>query len=80
MKTDINLAATILSGLLASGHYTIAGDDNDCPKLEKVDNGKGCKDMHVYSRFTTLAIEHALDLCDELEEQIELNEKLRQED
>lgn len=76
MKTDINLAATILSGLLASGHYTVAPDDDDGPRLEKTDNGKDYKDTCVPCRFTTLAIEHALDICSELEEQIEINEKL----
>ena len=80
MKTDINLAATILSGLLASGHYTIEGDDDDGPSLEKTDNGNDRIKSNFPKRYSTIAIEHALDLCDELEEQIELNEKLRQED
>lgn len=78
MKTDIHLVAIILNGLLASGRY-IYGDDDGGAKLLKTDEGKDFKE-YCARRFSTNAIEVALEIHDELIEQIEINERLDKEE
>lgn len=73
MKADIQIVATILNGLLASGHYTFPGDDDDGPKPAKFDNGKDYKE-YVSRRFTTAAVEDSFEIYDEILDEIDRRE------
>ena len=76
----LGVALPILQGLLASGHYTIPGNDEDAVKIERVDNGpdwKGDDGNPTFARRkSAIAIEDALSLAKELLDQIRLDERI----
>ena len=72
----LKVALPILQGLLASGHFTFPEPDNstDSSKIQSNDNGEDWKNDEAFAkRYTSLAVESALDLAHELIDQIELD-------
>lgn len=74
MKTvdqTLEVVLPILQGLLASGHYITPENEVDCVTVLRRDNGTDWKESGAFARRnTSMAIEHALGLADELVEQI----------
>lgn len=71
-KKDAPEVIQILSGLLASGHYTIPGDgtDPDVPCVWHRDLGKNWEQDGWPSRYYSAAIEDAIMLWRELNEEL----------
>ena len=72
-ETRLLAASKIMSGLLASGHYTFPPERNndDEPRIIRWDAGKDWKALDLNRRFVTNAVDDALSLLNELEDGLE---------
>lgn len=70
---DTTVIAHILSGLLASGHYTRDCEctNNELPEPIRSDLGKDWKETGLPTRFSSKAVEDAVMLWKELHVEIE---------
>ncbi len=61
----------IISGLLASGHFTVSADNSPSglPMVASQDHGKNWQEYH-YTRHEPLVVEQALVLLDRLDKAI----------
>jgi hypothetical protein len=67
VPSTIDRLATLVSGLLASGHYTSTENDGaDSSKLLDYDAGKNWKDDGYQRRFQRLVIDEAEALLDDI--------------
>ena len=70
----LQIIATIMQGLLASGHYTRTTTDGDInePSIKKIYNGSDWREMGFKSIHGSFVVFDAIELLNELER--ELNE------
>jgi hypothetical protein len=67
VPSTINSLATLVAGLVASGHYTRPGIEGvDSPKLLDYDAGKNWKDDGYQRRYQRLVIDEAETLLDDI--------------
>lgn len=69
----LGIAAQILQGLLASGHYTIPGEGKQSPDVWREDAGKDGWKGTFAKRFYSSAVMDSIELADELIKQIEID-------
>lgn len=81
-QEKLKIILPILQGLLASGKYTVEADCSDAVEVVKhlrFDWGKDYDRSCTTRRHSSLAIEDAVDLADELIAEMELVERLKKE-
>ena len=72
-SSDLLCAATIMQGLLASGHYTykMGADGDDMPKVCLRDNGKRWEEYGFDDQFEPCVVSEAIWLLRELKQRLE---------
>ena len=66
----LELATQIMAGLLASGHYTEMVEEEDTPRPHRLDVGKEWKEVGSRQRFICHAVEDAVSLLKDLEDEV----------
>lgn len=75
-QNDLLCASIILQGLLASGHFTKAKDDEyyGVPEIKQYDNGDEWKKNNALRRYKSWAALMATELLEELKEHLKPQE------
>jgi len=74
-EKEVEHLVILTAGLLASGHFTVENEDDECSCLKTIDNGKDWKEVWATRRYERLAVLAAREILHEIQRGVEKDDE-----